>query len=112
MSTRSKPRCVDALAFLRANGERLSVNGGLGILTGQDARALLAIAHAWDLYFVSDQDGRHAALGAVRHLLNAMQRKCWPFARELIAFAGDWSDVDRLWAEVLEGELYAAGEDL
>jgi len=33
----------------------------------------------------------------VRSLLPAMQTKCRPFARELIAQALDWGDRDRLW---------------
>lgn len=69
----------------------------LAILTGQDARALAAVATCWDLYASSDDNGRAGALAAVRMLLPAMQRKCWPFARALIARSLDWSDIDRLW---------------
>lgn len=92
------------IAWLRGNKHRTEM------LTGQDTRALLAIAACWDLYASSDDEGRAAAIGAVQHLLNAMQRKCWPMARELIARSLDWSDRDRLWPQVIEGDLLAAGE--
>lgn len=86
-----KPTCTDALAFLRANKH------AMGALTGQDMRALLAIAHVWELYAASDNDGRAASLDAVRALLDAMQPKCRLFAKELIAHSMDWTDRDRLW---------------
>jgi hypothetical protein len=73
----------------------------LGMLTGQDRRTLAAIAACWQLYASSDDDGRNAALIAVRSLLPGMQEKCWFFARELIAFALDWSDRETLWPLVL-----------
>lgn len=73
----------------------------LGMLTGQDYRALAAVAMCWELYFGSDADGQRAALEAIRSLLAGMQQKCWPFARELVAFAGDWGDRDRLWPRVV-----------
>lgn len=71
--------------------------GPLGMITGQDARALRAVAACWGLYAGSDDDGRAAALGAIRLLLPGMQLACWPFARELIAQQLDWSDRERLW---------------
>lgn len=74
----------------------------LGALTGQDSRALGAIARCWDLYACSDDDGARAALAAVRALLAAMQPQCRFFARELIARSLDWSDRDRLWPLVSE----------
>jgi hypothetical protein len=72
----------------------------LGMLTGQDKRALLAIASCWHLYTCSDEDGRNGALEAVRALLPAMQSKCQCFGRELIAQQMDWDDRARLWAIV------------
>jgi len=69
----------------------------LGALTGQDARCLSAIAACWELYAGSDEDGGQAALAAVQALLPGMQEKCRPFARELIAFALDWTDREKLW---------------
>jgi len=71
--------------------------GTLGALTGQDARALGAIAECWELYSNSDADGQAAALGAVRALLPAVQPQCRFLAKELIAMALDWPDRDRLW---------------
>jgi len=69
----------------------------LAALTGQDASALDAIAECWDLYARSDSDGRAAALAAVRALLKAMQPSTRWIARELIPFALDWHDRERLW---------------
>jgi len=71
--------------------------GALGMLTGQDARALGAISRCWDLYACSDEAGMRAALDAVRALLPALQPQCRFFARELIARSLDWSDRERLW---------------
>lgn len=71
--------------------------GSLGALTGQDKRVLNAIAACWELYMSSDDDGSAAALAAVRTLLPAMQPQCRFFARELIAWAGDWGHRDKLW---------------
>jgi hypothetical protein len=89
---RDPPACLDARAWLRANGH------ALGALTGQDARALSAIAHCWELYAVGDDAGRFGALDAVRSLLRAMQPQCHSFARELIARSLDWDDRERVWA--------------
>lgn len=91
MSAREKPPCVSVYAFLRAHKHNL------GALTGQDSRALSAIAHVWELYAASDDDGREAALRAVRALLSAMQPKTRYLAREAIAHTLDWGDRDRLW---------------
>lgn len=74
--------------------------GALGMLTGQDSRALAAISRCWDLYACSDEDGMRAALQAVRSLLPALQPQCRFFARELIARSLDWADRARLWARV------------
>jgi hypothetical protein len=83
--------------WLRANGHNTAP------LTGQDASALEAIALCWELYARGDNDGRLAAVKAVRELLPAMQEKCWPLAREVIAKALDWGDRDRLWPLVKDG---------
>lgn len=82
------------LKWLRINGHNL------GVLTGQDRRALLAIGCCWELYAVGDDAGMRGALAAVRVLLPSLQVKCHPFARELIAYVLDWGDRDRLWALV------------
>jgi hypothetical protein len=80
--------------------------GELGMLTGQDTRALEAIAACWQLYGGSDQRGREAALAAVRALLPAMQEPCRPFARELIAWALDWPQRAELWPVVTDDEAW------
>jgi hypothetical protein len=69
-------------------------------LTGQDFRALAAIATCWELHFAGDGAAQRGAIEAVRSLLPAMQRQCWPFARALIAYAGDWTHVEQLWPRV------------
>ncbi len=81
--------------------EWLAKNGhDTAALTGQDTRAIRAIAWCWELYAVGDEAGQKAALQAVHNLLAGMQEKCWPLAKELIAFAMDWNDRDRLWPRV------------
>jgi hypothetical protein len=69
----------------------------LAALTGQDTRALNAIAACWELYASSDEDGQRGALEAIRALLPAMQESTRWMARELIPFALDWPDRERLW---------------
>ncbi len=76
--------------------------GCLGMLTGQDSRALAAVSACWELYSNSDDDGQHAALAAIRSLLKGMQPKCRFLARELIPFHMNWEDRDRLWPLVSE----------
>ena len=76
----------------------------LAMLTGQDSRALSAISRCWELYSNSDAAGQAAALAAVRVLLAALQPQCHVFARELIPFALDWSDRERLWPLVAHRE--------
>ena len=76
--------------------------GALGALTGQDSRAMAAIAACWRLYANSDDDGATAALDAVRALLPAMQASTRYLAREIIAWAMDWNDRARLWPKVAE----------
>lgn len=89
------------LSWLRACsrdvGSPIRLPGSLAMLTGQDCRALGAVAYCWHLYASSDDDGTRGALGAVRALLPAMQPTCRPFARELIAQALDSKDRERLW---------------
>jgi hypothetical protein len=87
----SASKTPEHLRWLKLNGH------SLGPLTGQDHRALAAIAACWQLYFSGDTNGQAGAITAVRALLPAMQSKCWPMARELIAFAGEWSHRDQLW---------------
>lgn len=68
----------------------------LGALTGQDSRALDAIAACWELLAASD-DGE-PVLAAVRSLLTQLQPQCHRFARELVARSLDWDDRIRVWA--------------
>lgn len=82
---------MDAKKWLKANGANLAP------LTGQDTSALYAIDHCWDLYARGDGAGQFAAMSAVVALLSGMQPKCWPLARQLIAKAMDWADIERLW---------------
>jgi hypothetical protein len=69
----------------------------LAALTGQDTRALNAIVAALELYACGDEDGQRGALAAVRALLPAMQESTRWIARELIPFALNWEDRERLW---------------
>ncbi len=72
----------------------------LGMLTGQDCKALAAVAACWALYAGGDADGKCAAIISVRALTMGMQHKCAMFARELIAQSMDWDDRDRVWVIV------------
>jgi hypothetical protein len=98
------PPAPDWLKWLRANARdpnpSIELPGSLGMLTGQDFRALHAIAGCWQLAVNSDSDGEAGALAAVRALLPALQPKCRLFARCLIPFAGDWEHIDRYWPRV------------
>ena len=96
--------CADAFTWLRDNGHSLAG------LTGQDASALRAIAHAWRMYARSDEAGQRGAMHAICFLLTGMQAKERHLARELIAWAMDWDDRARLWpaqtsAPLLAGEV-------
>jgi hypothetical protein len=95
----TKPeRADEPLRWLRAN------NHLLGVLTGQDTRALLAIAACWRLYFGGDENGQLAALLAVRFLLRGMQSKAWHLAKALIPWVGDWSDEGPVWSRLVDGD--------
>lgn len=69
----------------------------LGALTGQDTRALDAIVACWELHACGDEDGQRGALAAVRALLPAMQPSTRWIAQEMIPFALNWEDRERLW---------------
>lgn len=71
--------------------------GTLAALTGQDTCALNAIVACFELYAISDDDGRRGALVAVRALLPTMQASTRWIACELIPFALEWQDRERLW---------------
>lgn len=74
--------------WLRANKHDLAP------LTGTDRKALAAIAECWQLYAYT---GTECVLRAISELLKVMQPKTRHLARELIAYAMDWGDRDRLW---------------
>ena len=76
----------------------------LAALTGQDVRALNAIVACWELYAAGDGDAQRGALAAVRALLPAMQGSTRWIAKELIPYALDWSDRERLWLMVTDEE--------
>lgn len=69
----------------------------LGMLTGQDKRALEAIGACWKMFAACDEDVQPPVLEAITLLLEGLQLKCHLFARELIAYALDWPDRDKLW---------------
>lgn len=85
---------MDPCKWLRANGADTAP------LTGQDRRALLAIAACWELVAFGDAGGERAAYRSVLSLLTAMQMKCWPLARQLIARSLDWTDIERIWPDI------------
>lgn len=68
----------------------------LAMLTGTDQRTLHAIAAVWNAY---GREGDGPLVVAL--LLDRLQEKCWPFARELIAQQLEWTDRDPLWAKVM-----------
>ncbi len=73
----------------------------LAVLTGTDLRTLHAIAAVWNAY---GREGDGPLVVAM--LLDRLQEKCWPFARELIAQQLEWTDRDPLWEQVMrEREL-------
>jgi hypothetical protein len=74
----------------------------LAALTGQDTRALNAIVACFELYANGDAPGQCGALEAIRALLPAMQPSTRWIARELIPFALDWLDRERLWPLVAQ----------
>lgn len=85
--------------------------GSLAPLTGQDMAALDAIAACWTLYARSDADGQRGALAAVRSLLPTMLSHNRWIAKELIPFALDWHDRERIWPLVAPNPgLTAAAE--
>lgn len=94
MSARKPPpQCATAFAFLR---ERLG-KGALAPCTGQDYRALAAWFHLVELWRTADEPGERAALRALAHVLDGMQRSVWPLAKAGIPACGDWPDEARLW---------------
>jgi len=83
-----RPPTPEHLKWLRANGHNLAP------LTGTDTKALAAVAACWELYAYTRSE---RVLKAARELAAEMQDSTRPLARELIAYAMDWSDRDKLW---------------
>lgn len=81
---------AEPFRWLRANGH------SLGALTGQDGRVLLALAACWQAYAGADEEGRRAVWAGAVALFGAMQPKVMYLGIELVAWAMDWSDRDRL----------------
>lgn len=90
-------QCAENVDGLAGERSGLTVQLSLAPLTGQDKRALGAIAACWQLYASSDERGANAAIQAVAWLLAGMQPSAWHVARALIAHSMDWSDIDRVW---------------
>lgn len=76
---------------------QLGISQALPALTGQDIRALSGIVSCWELYACGDESGKKAAIEGVRALLPGMQAQLRWLAKELIPFALDWDDRERLW---------------
>jgi hypothetical protein len=74
--------------------------GCLAPLTGQDFRALSAFVHLVELYAVSDDDGRNAALFAMAATALAMQEDVRHLAKSSIPHVLDWGDKARLWSKI------------
>jgi hypothetical protein len=68
--------------------------GALGALTGTDFRVLNAFVPCLQLYSCT---GNEQVLQAARVLLTEMQPSTRWIAKELIAFAMNWEDRERLW---------------
>lgn len=88
--------CKDARAFLKHH----LGTAALAALTGQDERALSAFIHLLDLYCVSDERGRAAALAAMKSVLDCAQPSVLEVFKKCIPHALDWSDEERIWQEV------------
>ena len=94
---RDPPQCAQAATFLR----QLIGRDALAPCTGQDHRALAAWFHLVDLWRTADGAGELAALRALAHVLDGMQKSVWPLAKRAIPHFGDWDDEDRLWGLVM-----------
>lgn len=95
MATQAIAACRTAFQWLKEN------NHDVAGLTGQDTRALRAIAHCWELYAAGDVHARIGAVGAVAGILPALQRKYWFLAKELIAHSLDWGDREPVWSQAM-----------
>ena len=80
----------------------------IAALTGTDARVLDAVVACWTAYAYT---GDPFVLDAVRVLLRLMQVHTRPLARELIPFAMNWEDRERLWPLVTESREHSSYDD-
>lgn len=106
MSRREAPVCERATKWL-AGG----FGGGvLAALTGQDYRALCAVAHLLDLWSIGDRAGAGRAIQAIAATTLAMQPHTRRLARELIAFVRDDRVVERVWKEIQRAQAALGAE--
>lgn len=94
---RPKPTHEQAFAFLKS---RLNDKHCLAPCTGQDFVALRAWFYLVELWGTGDYDGQDAAVAALAHVLDGMQRSVWPLAKAGIPGVLDWSHEEQLWTAV------------
>jgi hypothetical protein len=91
---KEKPKCESVLPWLRSNlGKKC-----LGVLTGQDARALAAAVQIMETYAFSDRVHEVTLLNAFCSVVCCMQREARELAYHSIAHIMNWEDRARLWA--------------
>lgn len=91
---KAKPVCVSVFPWLKANLGKWC----LGVLTGQDYRALRTAAQCVELFANCDSEAEPRALTAFRECVLAMQPEARELAFHAIAHVLDWGDRYRLWA--------------
>lgn len=88
--------CKALRSWLLVQGRRSQ----LAALTGQDSRALDAIAHLAHLYAAADREGRRAAVSAIGATVEAMQPHLRPLALDALTHATDSTTALGMWAEI------------
>lgn len=91
----------ESFTWLRANGLNL------GVLTGQDSRALLCADAAMQLYASCDYEAETHALIAFAAAVRAMQPSARYLAFHIIARSLDWHNRAEIWARCQLPELGA-----
>jgi len=76
----------------------------LASLTLPDAFALVAIAACWQLYFRRDRSRQEHVLFAIGRLLRCTQPQLWNFAKDLIVWADETADQEKIWQHLVEGD--------
>lgn len=94
---KTQPICQTTPTWIR---HRLQDRSALAPLTGQDWRALEAFLHLVALYGNSDETGRQCAVMGMACCVCAMQPTTRFLAKAGIPHVLDWSDEDRLWAQI------------